>query len=285
MTEKKLIRLLQEQPYLIDRAFVRSRSEAVILAGKSNVTIEDFIERAKKRSLLSSELWDVFTEVLACKQTRDLQINATDKLKSLSSVLRRPKIIRRALAAIIILLSLTTFFTMTKPGVALAKAAYKIIVKLIDGTLVAQGSTPDDLPPINFESIPEQFDSLDEASSIIGRPVASVEYEDAVLVSIEVYYVQDLTVTLRSQYQIEENTLYLTQVFYVNHTSWGSAVGTDHIECETELQDGNMMYIGYMDDGTTFGNAYSENYNISVMSTSIDVSELVRITSEMQFIR
>jgi hypothetical protein len=285
MTEKKLIRLLQEQPYLIDRAFVRSRSEAMLLAGESNVTIEDFIERAKKSSLLSSELWDVFTGALARKRTRDLQIKATDKSKSLSYILRRPKFIRRALAAFIILLSLTAFFTMTKPGVSLAKAAYEIIIKLMDGTLVAQGRTPDDLPPINFESIPEQFDSLDQASSIIGRPVASIGYEDAVLVSIKVYYVQDLEVTLKSQYQIEENTLYLTQVFYVNHTSWGSAVGTHHIECETELQDGNTMYIGYMDDGTIFGNAYSENYNISVMSTSVDVSELLRITSEMQFIR
>ena len=173
---------------------------------------------------------------------------------------------------------------MTKPGVALAKAAYEIIVKLIDGTLVAQGRTPDDLPPINFESIPEQFDSLDQASSIIGRPVASIEYEDAVLVDISTNLADGIMVMLKTQYQINDSVLYLTQVFYDGVTSWGSVVGTDAIELTTELQDGNVMYIGYMQDGTVYGNAYSKCYNISVTSNDIDARKLSDVVMEMRFI-
>lgn len=79
MRDKKLKKLLQEHPYLIDAAFVRSRSEAMRLARESSVTVEDFIERAKGRSALSAWTWDVFTEVLSRRHARVSQKNSTIK--------------------------------------------------------------------------------------------------------------------------------------------------------------------------------------------------------------
>jgi hypothetical protein len=285
MTEKKLKKLLQEYPYLIDDTFIRSRTEAMRLISGNDVSIEDFIERAKRRSALPASSWDVFTEALARKQARELQKKEAIKPNIFSSISITPRFLRRAVVVLITLALLTGFFTLTEPGVALAQAAYKIIVRLLDGKLTAQQDQyPDNLPPIDFENIPEQFESHEQAAKVIGRPVASIESEDAVLVSIDVQSVEGSVVTLWTQYQVKEYTVFLKQLFYVNMLSWSSGVSTDHIECEKELQDGNIMYIGYMNDGTVFGNTYSESYNISVTSKGMDANKLLDIISEMQFL-
>ncbi|HWR20050.1 MAG TPA: hypothetical protein VN608_10545 [Clostridia bacterium] len=70
MTGKELKKLLQEHPYLIDSMFVRSRSEAMSMALASNITIEEFIERSRKRSSLLPETWNAFSEALARKRPR-----------------------------------------------------------------------------------------------------------------------------------------------------------------------------------------------------------------------
>jgi hypothetical protein len=257
------------------------------LAIESGVTIEEFIERAKVRSTLSLTAWDMFTDALARQRAYDLQRKRKGAIKPsiFSHIASMPRALRRAVAVLIILAFLTVFFTLTKPGVALAQAAYEIIVKLFDGKLTAQQSEqPDNLLPIDFENIPEQFESLEQAVKVIGRPVASIEYSDAAVISISAYSIDDLMVTLRTQYQIKENILYLTQVFYEDSSSWGSAVSTENIELETELQDGNVMYIGYMDDGTIYGEAYSESYNVSVTCMGMDINELLDIVTEMRFI-
>jgi hypothetical protein len=255
------------------------------LTRESNVTIEEFIERAKKRSALPSSSWDVFTEALARKRARDLQKNDAIKQNIFSSITIVPRFLRRAVAVLIAIAILTGFFTLTKPGAAMAQAIYRIVVVLFDGQLTAQQNmSPDDLPAIDFENIPEQFESLEQAARLIGRPVASIEYEDVVLVDTSTYLVDGMMVTLKTQYQINDSVLYLTQVFYNGASTWGSVVGTDAIELVTELQDGNVMYIGYMDDGTVFGNAYSKSYNISVASTDMDARKLFDVVTEMRFI-
>lgn len=285
MRDKKLKKLLQEHPYLIDAAFVRSRSEAMRLARESSVTVEDFIERAKGRSALSAWTWDVFTEVLSRRHARVSQKNSTIKPNIFLPIMIMPRFLRRAVAVLIILAFLTAFFTMTKPGVALAQAAYKIIVRLFDGKLTAQqNQCPDNLVPIDFENIPEQFESLEQAARLIGRPVASIGYANAELISIDAYSSDGLCATIKTQYQAHDNILFLKQVFYETISSWGTVVSSDTIELAVELQDGNTMYIGYMDDGTAFGNAYSKSYNISVSCKGMDINELLDIIAGLYFL-
>ena len=285
MTKKKIKKLLQEHPYLIDSAFVRSRSEAILFANENDVTIEDFIERARNSSSLPTSSWDVFTEAIARKHDRKLQKNEVLKPDIISTHNTMPRSLRRAVAVLIAIVILTGFFTMTKPGIAMAQAVYRIVVVLLNGQLIAQQNMPpDDISPIDFENIPKQFESLEQAARLIGRPVASIEYEDAVLVDISTNLADGIMVMLKTQYQINDSVLYLTQVFYDGVTSWGSVVGTDAIELITELQDGNVMYIGYMHDGTVYGNAYSKSYNISVTSNDIDARKLSDVVMEMRFI-
>ena len=235
MTEKKLKMILQEHPYLIDSAFVRSRSEAVRLAGESSVTIEEFIERSKRSSSLPAEAWDAFSEALANKRACDelKKIKISSKQNLLPFIPRKLRFMRWAAAVILILISLTAFFTMTKPGVAVAQAFYEIIVKLFDGELLAlHGRKADQPSPIDFENIPEHIETHEQAAKAIGRPVASIDSADAELVDIMVDPIPDLMVMLRTEYQVKGDTLFLEQIFYEPDTVWGTS---DNPKIELEM--------------------------------------------------
>lgn len=67
MTKRKLTAILQVHPYLIDPAFVRSRSEAIRFVKKNGCSIEDFIDRCKQRSNLPPQAWAVFSDAIAKK--------------------------------------------------------------------------------------------------------------------------------------------------------------------------------------------------------------------------
>ncbi|HWS30325.1 MAG TPA: hypothetical protein VN512_09485 [Clostridia bacterium] len=285
MTEKKLKNILREHPYLIDGAFVRSRSEAVCLTSENGVTVEAFLERSKSRSSLPASSWDAFASALNRRRARDLRGKAAAKPNVFSSAAALPKSLRRLAAILLILALLTAFFTLTEPGAALAQSIYEIIVRWTDGQLTAQQRVqPGSRPPIDFEKIPERFESLEQAAEVIGRPVASIEYEGAETAGIQVYSLEGLEVTLRTQYQIHGNTLYLTQVFYDDAASWGAATSADSMEYEVEMYDGTILYIGYMEDGTVFGCAYSKNYNVDLASAGMDADELRDIAAELRFI-
>ncbi|MEL7610367.1 MAG: hypothetical protein AAGU74_12820 [Bacillota bacterium] len=284
MTEKKLKSILQEHPYLIDGAFVRSRSEAARLARESSVTIEEFIERSKMRSPLPTEAWDAFSVALAKKRAHGSAIKPSGKPDVLPFFSRKPVFMLRAVAVLVVLLALAAFFTMTKPGIAAVEAAYEIIVKLFDGGLAARNDRETDEPPaIDFEKIPEHVETHEQAAKAIGRPVASIDPADAELVEIMVDPLPPVMVMLRTEYRVKENTLFLEQAFYAPGAVWGSSKITAQIELETELQDGNAMYIGYMDDGAAFGYAYSRSYNIYILSKGIDINELRDIAAKMRF--
>ena len=283
MTEKKLKLILREHPYLIDSAFVRSRSEAVRFAGESSVTVEEFIERCKKRSSLPAEGWDAFSEALADRRARDSKEKPAGKSNVLPFIPHKPRFIRRAAAVILILISLAAFLTLTEPGATLARAAYKIIVKLFDGELVAlQGRGADDLSVIDFGNIPEHIETHEEAAKAIGRPVASLDPADAELVEIMVDPIPGLMVMLRTQYQVQGNTLFLMQEFYMPRAAWGTSDNPE-IELDTKLQDGNIMYIGRLSDGTPIGYAYCKNYNITIYCMGMDINELRDIAEGMRF--
>ena len=286
MTEKKLKMILQEHPYLIDSAFIRSRSEAVRLAGESSVTIEEFIERSKRRSSLPAEAWDAFSEALANKRACDelKKIKVSSKPNLLPFIPRKLRFMRGAAAIILILISLTAFFTITKPGIAVVQAFYEIIVKLFDGELVAlHGRGADDLSVIDFENIPEHIETHEQAAKAIGRPVASIAFANADLVDIMVDPLPPTMVMLRTEYQVQGNTLFLEQVFYAPGVVWGTSKNTAQVKFKTELQDGSIMYVGYMDDGSSFGYAYSNRYNIYILSKGIDENLMEKIVTEIRF--
>lgn len=65
MKTDTLCEILREYPYLIDKAFVRSRSEAEkVIQDKNFPSCEAFIERAKSNSKLPPTAWKAFDQAL-----------------------------------------------------------------------------------------------------------------------------------------------------------------------------------------------------------------------------
>lgn len=281
MTDRKLKRILQEQPFLIDDVFVRSSSEAAYLFKQKGYTVAEFVERAKKRSSLPLEAWSGFDNALVRKNKQNKVIDA----KGTSSFGRMPRFLPRAAVVFVAVILLVAFFTLTKPGIALAQSIYRIVVSIVDGDLRAeQLGRPEGLSPLDFEHIPEQASSLEEAAEVIGRPVVMLESEDVSLTDIRLHAVDDVMVTLRSDYQMEDRHLCLMQTFYEENQSWGAGVSVVGEVIEKKLPDGNTMYFGYMDDGTAFGEAYAQTYDISLTSEILTVEELIEIADSLNFI-
>lgn len=279
MTNRKLKRILQECPFLIDDAFVRSTSEAVYLFKQNGCTVAAFIERAKKRSSLPLEAWSGFDAALAKKNKR-MGSKGTSSFRRMHPSLRRAAIV---FAAVVLLVA---FFTLTKPGIALAQSIYRIVVSIKDGTLQAKSlGRPKGLSPIDFEHLPDQVSSLEEAAEAIGRPVAVLESEDVSITGIQLHVIDDVLVALRSDYQMESRHISLMQTFYEENQSWGAGVGVASEVIEKKLYDGNTMYMGYMQDGTAFGEAYAETYDISLGSEHLTVEELMELADSLNFIK
>lgn len=283
MTDRKLKRILQERPFLIDDAFVRSSAEAAYLFKQNGYTVAEFIERAKKRSSLPLEAWSVFDAALARKNEQNEVIDSkgTPSFRHMHPSLRRAAIV---FAAVVLLVA---FFTLTKPGIALAQSIYRIVVSLVDGDLRAkQIGRPEGLSPIDFEHIPDQVGSLEEASNAIGRPVATLESDIVELTSIQLHVVDGAMVMVRSDYQMGNSHISLSQTFFEENQSWGAGgVGVVGEVIKKELQDGNIMYFGYMEDGTSFGESYSKAYNISLGSEHMTVEELMELADSLSFIQ
>ena len=63
-----LSKLFRKYPFLIDSAFVRSRTEAEkIVQSGSFPSCKEFIKRAKKNSVLPPEVWSEFERALNVK--------------------------------------------------------------------------------------------------------------------------------------------------------------------------------------------------------------------------
>jgi hypothetical protein len=61
METDMLSKMLREHPYLIDNAFVRSRSEAERIIQERNFpSCAAFVERAKMKSKLPPNAWEAF---------------------------------------------------------------------------------------------------------------------------------------------------------------------------------------------------------------------------------
>lgn len=281
MTDKKLKRILREHPFLIDDTFVRSSSEAAYLFKQNGYTVAEFIERAKKRSSLPLEAWSDFDAALA-KKNNSNEVIASRRTSFFGHM---PRFLRRTVVVFVAVILLVAFFTLTKPGIALAQSIYRIVVNIVDGNLRAkQLGRSEGLSPIDFEHIPDQISSLEEATEAIGRPVATLKSDKLELTSIQLHVIDGVMVMVRSKFQMGDRPLSLIQTFFEENQSWGSVVGVADELVEIKLQDGDTMYFGYMEDGTAFGEAYSKLYNISLVSMDISVVELIALANNLSFI-
>lgn len=73
-----------------------------------------------------------------------------------------PVRLRRWAIGLAVFLAVLGFFTMTKPGIAFAKSIQDIIVRILDGSLLAYNDGPQSggLVPMDFTALPAELESV-----------------------------------------------------------------------------------------------------------------------------
>lgn len=271
MTKRKFKRLLKEFPYIADDSFVRSATSAKQLAAECTCTADALIMKAEARSDLPATAWNGFHAALA------KQANAEGKIKRGNDLSHFIRIHRKlAIAGVVIILTLG-FFTLVPVGRALAKDAFEIIISIFDGNLHAQQQgDPQGLAPIDFESLPDQFETLEEAAEAVGRPIAKITRDSVSIDSISVYTSQDAMLTIRTAYvTMNGAALMITQNLFSEDSSWSSSVGIAGSDVVTiETADGTILYLGCMQDSTVFAEAYGPGMNVNIASTELTLDDL-----------
>lgn len=276
MTEKKLKRILREYPFLIDDTFVRSYSEASAISNSFDYPIERFIERAKERSSFPPEAWAGFESAI-------YQNKHKEEHRQISWIpLRLP--VRLLVAIFIAIILLTAFFTLTKPGVALAQTIYRIVVQLIDGNLTAKqiGIGPE-LSPIDLAQVSDYFDTIEDAAVAIPRPLAYYVGSDAKLLKVYTIKSDGVFLVLNSDYDKAGLRFNISQTFFFQDNEWGAAVNSNDQAIEKTLSDGSVIYIGRMQDGTSYATAYTPEYLLKITSDKATQDEMLQIINKIDF--
>lgn len=278
MTDRKIRKTISEYIYIIDGIFVRSASEAKLLAEQCSCTADELVYRAERRSDLPTENWAGFHEAL-CKTA-----NSRGTMKPINPFIVFLRNHRRLAVAGIIILLIISFFTLVPTGRALAKEAFEIIISIFDEQLHAQQTEElENLPPIDFGTLPDQFQTLEEAADQIGRPVAKLSDASYTMNRITLDKIENVMLTLRTEYSVPNGgTLMLIQAIYNGQGSWGSSVSADDNQVETIVnKNGLTFYLGTMRDGTVFAETYGSSMTVNISSCDVPLNEMRIIVQDI----
>ena len=275
MNKRKFKKLLKEHPYIVDNSFARSATSAQQLAAECACTADVLIMKAEAKSDLPPAAWNGFHDAL------EKQAKATERFNHKNGLPRFIRTRRKlAITGIAFILALG-FFTLVPAGRALAKGAFEIIISVFDGSLHAQQQgNPQGLTPIDFENLPDHFDTLESAAEAVGRPVAKIVNDSVSITSISIFTSQNTMFTIRTGYCASSGaSLVVTQNLFSEDSGWGSSVGIAEDEMETIVtEDGTIFYLGNMQDGTVFAETYGPGMNVNIASaelTLVDLKELL----------
>lgn len=261
-------RVAFDHPYFDIKAHALTEREAERILRKHD--IPDGFEVLKK-ARVECNLPDSTSQTQKGVETRHKTIN--------------PRIYRGlvALAAILILVS---FFMFTKVGTALAHAAYEIIVQILNGTLMSRNSKiPDEVDPIDFSSMPFEFTSLEDVVQATGRPVLFPGGEST-LVGFSTVVLGSEMIVVNSTYISSDGKQYtFVQTIHNDDSLWSGAIDLSG-ELETiVLPVGITVYIGQMEDGAVFAQAYSPGFDLNISSIDLTLQEMRDLIEEMQLIQ
>lgn len=192
----------------------------------------------------------------------------------------------RGLVALAAILILVGFFMFTKVGTALAHAAYEIIVQILDGTFVTRNNKiPDEVDSIDFSSLPSEFASLEDVAHATGRPVLFPS-DESTLVSFSTVVLGSEMIVVNSTYISGEGKQYtLVQTIHNDDSLWSGAIDLSG-ELETiVLPVGITVYIGQMEDGAVFAQAYSSGLDLNISSIDLTLQEMRDLVEEIQLIQ
>ena len=193
--------------------------------------------------------------------------------------------LRKFIVVFAAVLLITVFFVFTKPGISLAEGIYNIVVKVFNGTLMAQNlEMPSEVTPLDFSKLQTEFSSLEEIAKATGRAIIVPAESDGELVELSVTTGSTMMV-VRSQYaQAGGNTYRIVQTLYNKDVLWADASSLNAEEIISTAQSlGMKIYFGQMIDGTVYATAYGAGFDLNIASTDLSIQELQQIVEQIQF--
>ena len=268
---KKLEKQAFDHPYFEYKKHLLSEKEAEdILAGGDALGVDEFMRIVRERA----ERQDIDAGIRLPQPERKERLP------------KRRLITRLAVAAVAVLL-IFAFLTFTEPGIAFAEAVRSFVVRIFEGDFMVRGTElSSGFPPIEYENIPETFESLEQAARIIGRPIANLSADNIRIASIRAYDEYPHGVSLRTDYTLDTDLSFsVTQHFLEEGVAWGTGNSTGNGEIvEKTLPNGVTLFAGNMDDGASFIEAHGKGVIISIKGGNISREDLLNLASEMRFI-
>ena len=155
MLERKFKKLVESYPNLVDGRFAisKAKAEEIIAEKGGHASLEEIVDRAKKRSDLPDSEWEPFDRLVE-KEHSTLNRRNTG-VGVISKGMCRGIVAIAALVAFI-----TFFFTVTSTGKAWAKQLYSFILTVRDGGYTISPEVPYDFPAVDYEE--KHYSSYEE---------------------------------------------------------------------------------------------------------------------------
>lgn len=197
-----------------------------------------------------------------------------------------PVRLRRWAIGLAVFLAVLGFFTMTKPGIAFAKSIQDIIVRILDGSLLAYNDGPQSggLVPMDFTALPAELESPEAVAEATGRQIIVPDEGDELL-WFETHVAGETMLVMRSAYVRADGKQYTVVQSLNNDLSlWGTGNSTAGGIRTVKLDIGVTAYLSTMEDGTVYAEAFGSGYTVNLSSTELSADELLETVQGIQLI-
>ena len=208
--------------------------------------------------------------------------------KTLFSTVSRGRyfVLRRGLICLSVLLIVFGLFTMTEAGTAFAKGIYNVIVSVFDGSLLSHNEDAEGyVKPIDFTTLPAEFESLEAVAEATGRQIVIPGSSDSTMLSFTAHMIGQKMLVVKSQYIVDGKEYAIVQSLYNDSALWSGANSTTGDSINTiELTIGIKAYLSTMEDGTVYAEAFDTGHDLNISSTMLSVEELKEVIMNLKYV-
>ena len=208
--------------------------------------------------------------------------------KTLFSTVSRGRyfVLRRGLICLSVLLIVFGLFTMTEAGTAFAKGIYNVIVSVFDGSLLSRNEDAEGyVKPIDFSTLPAEFESLEAVAEATGRQIVIPGSSDSTMLSFTAHMIGQKMLVVKSQYIVDGKEYAIVQSLYNDSALWSGANSTTGDSINTiELTIGIKAYLSTMEDGTVYAEAFDTGHDLNISSTMLSVEELKEVIMNLKYV-